>query len=187
MVPDNTVHLIQTPPSLGTRGILIFDIAIASYSTAIFSIIFIYFILQVKPHRETIQEAPTPHQTVNNVRNSNPLGSTSSNTRKGGYGKLSDVGPTEANTGLFHPSFFVLWFPTSMPLTFYRPIPHGAAAAAPPAPAPTRACHRYVENPGWLGLWAGAGDPGGGARRLQMMILTKTKISTTEYCRNQLG
>ena len=176
-----------SPPFFGSRGRLILDIAIDSYSTTLFLLFFLYFILQLKPWRNTSQGAPPPHQTSGNIGNGNPLRSASSNNRKGGYGKLSDVGPTEANTGLFHPSFFVLWFPTSMPLTFYRPIPHGAAAAAPPAPAPTRACHRYVENPGWLGLWAGAGDPGGGARRLQMMILTKTKISTTEYCRNQLG
>ena len=35
LVPDDTVHLSHTPPSLGTRGSSILDTDIASYSTTI--------------------------------------------------------------------------------------------------------------------------------------------------------
>ena len=77
-----------TPPSFGTRGSLILDIAIVSYSTTCFSILFIYFILQVKPWRDTSQGAPTPHQTASNVRNGNPLRLASSRAQKGGYRKI---------------------------------------------------------------------------------------------------
>ena len=38
--PDDTVHMFTTPPSFGTRGSLILDIAISSYSITRFSILF---------------------------------------------------------------------------------------------------------------------------------------------------
>ena len=87
---------------------------------------FLYFILQVKPWLEKIQGAPPLHQTSGNVGNSNPSRLESSKYRKGGYAKISAIDPTEANTGLFHPSFFVLVFPTRMSLNFYRTITHGS-------------------------------------------------------------
>ena len=36
LVPDDNVHLSHTPPLFGKLGSLILDIAIASYSTALF-------------------------------------------------------------------------------------------------------------------------------------------------------
>ena len=48
LVPDYTGHVSHTPPSFGTRCILILDISISSYSTNLFSDTFLYFILQVK-------------------------------------------------------------------------------------------------------------------------------------------
>ena len=42
LVPDDTVHLIHTPPLFGTWVILILDIAIDSYSTTRF-LLFLYF------------------------------------------------------------------------------------------------------------------------------------------------
>ena len=36
LVPYDTVHMVPTPPFFGTQGILILDIAIASYSTNLF-------------------------------------------------------------------------------------------------------------------------------------------------------
>ena len=71
MVPDDNVHLNNNRTFLGTRDRLILDIAIASYSITRFSILSLYFILQVKPRLETIQGAPPPHQTAGNVRNGN--------------------------------------------------------------------------------------------------------------------
>ena len=41
LVPDNTLHLIHTPPSFGTWSRLILGISIASYSTTRFSILFL--------------------------------------------------------------------------------------------------------------------------------------------------
>ena len=116
---EEAIHLSQTPPSLGTRGSLIIDLYIASYSNPLTSsILFLYFILQLKLWLDTIQGAPHPYQTASNVGNGNPLRSASSRSRKGCYGKISAVDPTEANTGFFYPSFFVLLFPTRMPLNF---------------------------------------------------------------------
>ena len=61
---------------------------------------------------ETIQGAPPPpsHQTAGNVGNANPLILASSRGRMGGYGKIVAVDPTESNKGIFHPSFFVIFF-----------------------------------------------------------------------------
>ena len=50
MVIEDTVHLSQTPALFGTQGSLILDVSIASYFITNFSIIFIYFILQVMMH-----------------------------------------------------------------------------------------------------------------------------------------
>ena len=137
----------------------------------VFSILFLCFITQVKPRLDTSQVAPPPHQTAGNVRNGNPLISVSSRAQMGGYRKILTVDPTEANTGIFHPSFFILLFPTSMPLTFSLPIPHGSerlhtAPPPPPAPTPTRARHWDAKHMVWLGLWYGSGYPGGGVRVL---------------------
>ena len=189
MVPDDNVHLIHTPPLFGTRGILILDIAIASYSTTHFYIIFLYFILQVKTWQETSQGSPAPYQTASNVGNCNLSILASSNTREGGYVKLLAVGPTEANTGLFHSSFFVFLFLTRMPLTFSKPLPHGADRLHTP-PMPQRPSGIFIKM---LNIWDGQGF--GLAQAIQemkpkvfdVMILTKRKIYTMAYCRNRLG
>ena len=92
----------------------------------LFSLLFLYFILQVKLRLETDQGAPPQHQTGGNIVNGNLLISASPRARKGGYGKRSAIDPTADNMGVFLPSFFFLFFLTRMPLTFYQPIPHGA-------------------------------------------------------------
>ena len=147
----------------------------------------------MKPRQETSQGAPPPHQTAGNIRNGTPLKSASSNTQKGGNRKLSAVDPTEANTGIFRPSFFVLWFPTRMPLEFSRPIPHGAdwlyTAPPPPRCQPSHTTRLVIgkfniQDGRDFGLaqaiWAV--DRGG----FDMMILTETNISTTTHCLNRL-
>ena len=101
MVPDYTVHLSHNLPLFDTRVSLILDITIASYSTNIFSILFLYFVLKIKMRPETRKGAPPPHQTSGNVRNGNPLRLASFKYRKGGYGKILAIDPTEANTGIF--------------------------------------------------------------------------------------
>ena len=158
------------------------------------SILFLYFILQVKPRRETSQGEPPPHQTAGKVRDGNPLRSASSNTRKGGYGKLSPVDPTEANTGLFHPSFFVLWILTRMPFIFYRPIPYGAdrLPTAPllprrRPPRPPRIAIRTLNIQDGRGFGMAQAIQAVDRGSFDMMLLTKTKISTTVYCQNRLG
>ena len=80
-----------------------------------------------------------------------------------------------------------------MPLTFSRTIPHGAnrlhTALLPPCRRPPRLLGLAI---GTLNIQDGRGfgmvqairvvDRGG----FDVMILTKTKISTTEYCWNRL-
>ena len=56
-----------------------------------------------------------------------------------------------------------------------------------PALTPTRACYQDTEHPGWPGLRAGAGHPGGGTRFFYVMLLTKTKIQLEAYSHNRLG
>ena len=118
LVPDDTVKLSHTPPSYVTQGRLILDITISSWSINRFSVLFLYFILQVKPRLETSQGAPPPHQTAGNSGNSNPLRSMSSRYRRVGYRKISAVYPTTANTGIIRPSLLVLLLPTRMTITF---------------------------------------------------------------------
>ena len=193
LVPDDTVHVVSNFPLFGTRGSLIFDTANASYSNTIF-ILFLCFIVQVKPRRETIQGAPPPHQTSGYVVNGNPSISASSHTRKGGYRKLLAVGSIEFNMGIFHSYFFVLSFPTRMPLTFSRPIPHGTDRLHMAPPPPRR---RPLRTPGLVigtlnildvrGFVLAQAIQAVEHRGFDVMILTKTKISTTAYCQNRLG
>ena len=147
----------------------------------------------MKLRQETIQGAPPPHQTAGNVVNGNPSRLASSNTRKGGYGKLSAVGPTESNTGIFHPYFFVFWFLTRVSLTFSWTIPHGTnlLQTAPPLtrrqpPHPPRLAIGALNiRYGWVfGLAQDIRvvERGG----FDAMILTKTNMSTTAYFRNRL-
>ena len=81
-----------------------------------------------------------------------------------------------------------------MPLTFYQTTPHGANCLHTALLLPHR---RSLRPPGIsirkLNIWDGRGF--GLAQAIQavdrrgfnVMILTKTKISTTAYCRNRLG
>ena len=158
-----------------------------------FSILFLCFILQVKPRRETSQGAPPPHQTVSNVGNGKPLRSASYHTQKGDYGKLSAVVPMEANTEIFHLSFFVLWFTTRMSLNllladppWHRQPAQGAAADTPPAPAPTRLAIRTLNIRDVWGFGMAQAIPSVDLGGFYGMILTKMKISTTAYCWKRL-
>ena len=101
-----------------------------------FLIPFLYFILHVKPWLQTSQGAPPPHQPASNAGNGNPSRSVSFRSWKGRYRKRLAIYPTSDNKGIFPPSFFILLFPTRMPLTFYRPILHCAVLlhTAPPLP-----------------------------------------------------
>ena len=145
----------------------------------------------MKPRQETSQGAPSPHQTDCNAENGNPSISSSSNTQKGGYKKLSVIGPTEANTGIFHPSFFVLWFTTRMALTFYQLLPHGAdhlhtvLRRRPPLQPRLAIGTLKIQDDRGFGLAQDiqAVESGG----FDMMILTDMKISTMAYCKNRLG
>ena len=96
--------------------------------------------------------------------------------------------------GIFHTSFSVLLFPTRMPLTFSRTNPHGADRlhmALPPL------CLRTPRPPGLaIGMLNIRDGRGFGlaqsiwaveSRGFDVMLLTETKISTTEYFRNWLG
>ena len=87
LVPDDTVKLSHTPPSYVTQGRLILDITISSWSINRFSVLFLYFILQVKPRLETSQGGLTPHQRAGNTGNSKPSRSASPRSRRGGYRK----------------------------------------------------------------------------------------------------
>ena len=63
LVPDDTLHLSQTPALFGTRGSLILDIAIASYSITRF----LYYISIFYSTGENVAEnkpggaSPTPN------------------------------------------------------------------------------------------------------------------------------
>ena len=147
----------------------------------------------MKPRLETSQGAPLPHQMAGNPRNGNPLRLVSPRSRKGGYGKIS-ADPTAANTGLLLPYFFVLLFPTRMPLKFSRPISHGANqlhTVPPPLHFWTRRPHGiYI---GTLNIQDGRGF--GMAQAIQavergffdLMPLTDAKIQSDAYSHNRIG
>ena len=169
LFPDDTVHLSHTSTLFGTQASLILDIAIDAYSITQFSILFLYFIIKVKPRLEIIQGAPPSHQTVGNVGNGIPSRLLSPRARKGGYGKISAVYPTASNTGILRPSFFVLLLPTRILLTFSLLIPHGAdrlhTALLPPLRQPQYRDHHWdTKHPGCLGLYAVTGHMGSGTR-----------------------
>ena len=60
LVPDYNVNMFNNIPPFGTRGILTFDIAIASYTIYPFILFFLYFTLHVYPWAR-LQWAPHPH------------------------------------------------------------------------------------------------------------------------------
>ena len=135
-----------------------------------FSILFLYFILQVKPRLETSQGVPLPHQTVGNAKNGNPLRLASSRSKKGGYGKK--IGRRSYNSQyrgflsfVFRPFAFdedaTYLFPTDTP--WRQPPAHVGDVATPPAPTPNWVRHWDVKHLGWPGIWAGAVYPGSGA------------------------
>ena len=129
----------------------------------------------MKPHLGKIQGGAHPHQTTGNVGNGNHSTSISASSRyrKGGCGKISTVDSTLANTGLFLPSFFVLFFDKDSTYLFptnpqwCRPPAHGTAVDTPPPPMPTQDCHWENKHPIWPECRAGAGHPGGGTRGFQ--------------------
>ena len=109
-----------------------------------------------------------------------------------GYGKKLAVYPTASNTGLFLPSFFVLSFPTRIPLNFSRPIHHGANRLHT---APTR-CQTQCPpglDIGTLNIQDGRGFGLAQAIRavergvFDMMLLTDTYIQSEAHSYNCLG
>ena len=96
--------------------------------------------------------------------------------------------------GIFHCYFFFILFPTRMPFTLYRPLPHGAnhlhTAPPPSRPWPPRLHVLAIRT---LDIrYGGVFDLAQAIRAVErggfdMMILTETKISTTAYCRKRLG
>ena len=111
---------------------------------------------------------------------------------KEGYVKILYVDPMEANTRIFHPSFSFLLFPTSVPVTFSRQIPHGADRLdmAPP--------RRWPRCPPGLAIRTLNIRYGGGfgmeqaiqeleLRGFDVMMLTETKIQLKVYLHNCLG
>ena len=99
----------------------------------------------------------------------------------------------ESNTGLFHPSFFVLWFSTRMLLTFSQPRTHGANRLhmAPPLrrcpPLPPGLSIGMLNVRDGQGFGLAQAIRAVDLRCFDVMILTKTKISITVYCWNLLG
>ena len=194
LVPYNTLHKGINPSLFCTRGKLILDIDIASYSITCFFYSIFIFILQVKTWLETIQGAPHPHQTAGNIGNGNPLRSVSPRSQQAGYGKILAIDPTEANMGLFPPSFFTIFFSTRTALNLSRPITHSSNRlhmAPPPKRCrpqrPPRINIRTLIIWDILGfrlvqaIWAverGFSD---------MILLTKKKIQSDMYSYNPLG
>ena len=100
----------------------------------------------------------------------------------------------ESNTGLFHPSFFVLPLPKRVSHTFYWSTPHGAGlllTASPPLPLhPSHPPGIAIST---LNIRDGRGFSMAQAiwkvdhRVFDVMLLTKMNISTTAYCWIRIG
>ena len=193
LVPDNTVHKWTTSPLFDTRGSLIIDVDIASYSTTIF--LLLLSVLLYRWNRGWGQaRGRQPHQTASNVGNGNPSRLASSRAWKGAYGKISAVDPTEANLELFHTSFFVIFFPTRMPLTFSWTIPHGAGLLH----MALLLLHRQPRHPLGIAIRTLNIRDGRGFGMVQairsverggfyLMLPTKTNIHSETYLHNHLG
>ena len=80
LVPEDTVHKCTTPLLFGTRGNLILDIDISSYSNTLFSIFFYLFYSTGETAARYKPGEPPLNQTAGNVGNSNPSRLEFSNT-----------------------------------------------------------------------------------------------------------
>ena len=168
----------------GIWGSLILVISIASYSITHFLILFLYFIIQAKPRLDTSHGALPKLQMAYNIGNGNPSRLASLRSQKEGYRKRSAVYPTAANTRLLLPSFFVLLFPTRMPLNFYRPTSHGSNHPH----TPTSSCRRPRAPPGLAiralnirdgrGFWLAQAIQAMERGVFDVIMLTETKIQS---------
>ena len=171
MVPVDTVHMFTIPPLFVTRGSLILDVVISSYSIYQFLYFFLYFTLrqtrgkrQSRGRRHHIQRPAAP-ETVDLAR---PLPLLDKGVTK----NRTAVYPTVASTclSLLFPYFFTLKRmsinpPSPADLSGRRLPAHSATDAAPPVPPPNRAHHRDTQDLVLQGLRTDIGHPGGGTRR----------------------
>ena len=77
------------------------------------------------------------------------------------------------------PCFSFLFFPwpTRMPITFSKPIWHGADCLhmEPSSPPSTQYRHWDTQHPVWQGIWTGTGHPGGGMQRFWSRVTDRDK------------
>ena len=146
----------------------------------------------MKLRLDTSQGGAPSNQTAGNIKNGNPLISVSPRARKGGHRKRLAVYPTAANMRLLLPSFFILLFPTRMPLTVSQPITYGNNGLH------TAPAHRQPRHPPGLSIGTLSIRYGQGFKLAQeiqavehggfdMMMLIKTKIHSEAYSHNRLG
>ena len=138
-----------------------------------YSILFLYFTPQVKPRMETSQRAPPPHQTNGNVVNGNPFETGVFQILKGGLQKNIGCRSYGSQYGAFSSFLFCPFVydedATYLLLTdhpWHQPPAHGTTNTATQSPTSTQDCHWDSKHPGWPGIWAGTGYPGGGAQGL---------------------
>ena len=135
----------------------------------IFSIIFLYFILQVKTRLDTSQGVPPHTKRPVTSEMATPQG------RRLPYPEMEDTKNIvhrsySSQYGAFLPSLFVLFFDKDITYIFptdppWRRMPaYGAATAATLAPTSTWVHHQDNKHPVFPELWDGAGHPGGGTR-----------------------
>ena len=127
----------------GTNGRLILDISIVFYFITYFIIIFslLLFYGWNPDWRQAMGRRPDTKRRVL-WETETPWVRRLLELKKGATKTRSLVNPTAANKGIFHPSFFVLFLLTRMPLTFYQPIPHGADHLHTSPPSPCRQTRR---------------------------------------------
>ena len=139
--------MVTTPPSFGTRGILILDIDIATYSIYRFKYFFSLFY--------STGEAAEVNKPGGVLEKSNGL---QHQKRKLAIflSYLLDKGVTPQKASID---------PT---VAFSRRCRRRAAAL--PDPAPIQACHWDTHHMIWQGLQTSTGNPGGGPRRVGSLV-----------------
>ena len=144
----------HTPPSFGTRGGLILNIAVDPYSIYQFQ----FFPLVYSTGEPVTGSKPGGVSTTfNGLQHQNrhfALGLYHCSIR-GLLQKISAVDFTVASNGIFpmFPSFFCLHKDSNHVLLAYLPgrwlSTHRAAVKTPPDPTPTRDLHRDTQHLGW--------------------------------------
>ena len=137
MVPDDTANLSHTPPSCGTQGIIILDIAIAPYSIYRFQDFFSLFYStgETADGDKPGGVATTPNVLQHQKRQIALL--LSHFLDKGVIQKRRAVDPTVASTGLFL-IFSSLFASKRIPNTFSRTNYQGARCLHKALPPPRR-------------------------------------------------